>query len=147
MGARRDHSAGTAQIARDSGGDSMSVDEASALEETLSRIRQRYALYFHLPEDVRPGQERNIEVDLTPAARRRFADAELRYRRVYMTPDSGGSAAPATVTSAPRDNSTSRTTTNATDDPPVRKRRVAVNEDGSAIGDPASDGSGTAPHQ
>src|SRR5579864_3822961 len=54
-------SAGTSEIARDSGGDSMSVNDASALEETLSRIRQRYTLYFNLPEGVQPGQERNIE--------------------------------------------------------------------------------------
>jgi von Willebrand factor type A domain len=147
MGGSRTHSAGTAQIARDSGGDSMSVDDASALEETLSRIRQRYALFFHLPEDVRPGQERNIEVDLTPAARRRFADAEVRYRRVYMTPDGGASPPPTTVTSAPRDGVTSRPTASAVEDTPVRRRRVAVNEDGSAIGDPTNDGAGTSPHQ
>lgn len=85
-GGPRDHSAGTAQIARDSGGDSMPVDAASALEETLSRIRQRYALFFNLPDGVQAGRERNIEVDLSPAARR---------------------------------------------------RRPAVNEDGSAIGDPS----------
>ena len=147
MGGSRTHSAGTAQIARDSGGDSMSVDDASALEETLSRIRQRYALFFHLPVDVRPGQERNIEVDLTPAARRRFADAEVRYRRVYMTPDGGASPPPTTVTSAPRDGVTSRPTASAVEDTPVRRRRVAVNEDGSAIGDPTNDGAGTSPHQ
>jgi len=147
MGGSRTHSAGTAQIARDSGGDSMSVDDASALEETLSRIRQRYALFFHLPDDVRPGQERNIEVDLTPAARRRFADAEVRYRRVYMTPDGGASPPPTTVTSAPRDGVTSRPTASAVEDTPVRRRRVAVNEDGSAIGDPTNDGAGTSPHQ
>jgi len=147
MGGSRTHSAGTAQIARDSGGDSMSVDDASALEETLSRIRQRYALFFHLPDDVRPGQERNIEVDLTPAARRRFADAEVRYRRVYMTPDGGVNAPPTTVTSAPRDRVTSRPTASAVEDTPVRRRRVAVNEDGSAIGDPTNDGAGTSPHQ
>lgn len=54
MGSRT-HTAGTAEIARDSGGDSISVDDASALEDTLSRIRQRYALHFHLPDAVAPG--------------------------------------------------------------------------------------------
>src|SRR4051794_11401250 len=37
-------SAGTEEIARRSGGDSMPVDNASALDDTLARIRQRYAL-------------------------------------------------------------------------------------------------------
>ena len=46
-GGEQTKSAGTSEIARDSGGDSMSVDDASALEETLSRLRQRYALYFN----------------------------------------------------------------------------------------------------
>ena len=57
-------SAGTAEIARDSGGDSMSVNDASALEDTLARLRRRYTLFFNLPDGVQPGQERNIEVDL-----------------------------------------------------------------------------------
>ena len=77
-------SAGTAEIARESGGDSMSVNDASALEETLARLRQRYTLYFNLPEGVKPGEERNIEVALTSSAQRRHGDAEVRYRRVSM---------------------------------------------------------------
>jgi hypothetical protein len=43
-------SAGTSSIAQHSGGDSMAIDDASAFEETLARIRERYALYFYLPE-------------------------------------------------------------------------------------------------
>src|SRR5580692_8121543 len=62
-GGDRHQSAGTAEIARDSGGDSMSVNDSSALEDTLERLRQRYTLYFSLPDGVQPGQERNIEVD------------------------------------------------------------------------------------
>lgn len=64
----------------------MPVDDAMALETTLARIRQRYALYFNLPEGAKPGQERSIEVALTPAALRRYAGAEVRYRRLYLTP-------------------------------------------------------------
>jgi VWFA-related protein len=79
-------SAGTAEIAQDSGGDSLSVNDASALEQTLARIRQRYALFFNLPEGVQPGQERNIEVVLSPAAQSRYPDAQVHYRRAYMTP-------------------------------------------------------------
>jgi len=138
MGGSRDHSAGTAQIARDSGGDSMSVDDASALEQTLSRIRQRYTLFFNLPEGLRPGEERNIEVDLASAARRRYADAEVRYRRNYMTPDGATKSTPAMVTEAPRERSAPPPVANSTDDPPpARRRRVAVNEDGSPVGESA----------
>ena len=148
VGGPHTHSAGTAEIARDSGGDSMSVDSASALEDTLTRIRQRYALYFNLPEGVTPGQERNIEVDLTPAARRRYSDAEIRYRRVYMTPDGAGSSGGSSmkVTRAPinseypsADRDRPRTDTQDSP-PPVRRRRAAVNEDGSAVGPIGGDG-------
>jgi VWFA-related protein len=124
--------AGTAEIARDSGGDSMSVNDASALEETLARIRQRYTLYFNLPEGLRPGQERNIEVDLTAAARLRRSDAEVRYRRVFMSSNGGSDAAPVRVTHAPagRGYSTSSAPSTNTETPKVRRRRIAVNEDG-----------------
>jgi hypothetical protein len=85
--------AGTAQIARNSAGEAIPVDQASALEETLLRIRQRYTLYFTLPEGARPGQPRNIEVDLADATRLHFPDAKVRYRRVYMIPNGSAEAA------------------------------------------------------
>ncbi len=138
MGGNRTKSAGTSEIARESGGDSMSVNDASALEETLTRLRQRYTLYFNLPEGVRPGDERNIEVDLTASARRRHPDSEIRYRRVFMGSTSRDSdSAPIRVTrasSAPaedRDVSAQPSTT--------RRRRVAVNQDGSPISGPGAD--------
>jgi VWFA-related protein len=131
-------SAGTAEIARDSGGDSMSVNDASALEDTLERLRQRYTLYFNLPEGVQPGQERNIEVDLAPEARRRFSDAEVRYRRTHMSPANDRDNAPVHVTRAPSDSSYSTPATAATesDTAAPHRRRVAVNEDGTAITTP-----------
>jgi VWFA-related protein len=109
------HSAGTAEIARDSGGDSVAVDDASALENTLSRIRQRYALHFHLPDGVKPGQERNIEVELAAAARQRYPGVEVRYRRVYLTPDARGPAEASSPPAQIRQGATAR-------------RRPAVNE-------------------
>ena len=103
----RTHSAGTAEIARQSGGDSMSVDDASALETTLSRIRQRYALHFYLPQGVKPGEERAIEVALADSARQRYPDAEVRYRRVYLASSGssdggGGGVEPTVITQEPR---------------------------------------------
>ncbi len=122
-GAPRTHSAGTADIARRSGGDSMSVDDASALETTLSRLRQRYALYFNLPPGVRAGDERTIEVSLASAALRRYGDAEVRYRREYLAPINS-TAEPTTITRAPGSAPT------AVDQDPPARRRPAVNDDG-----------------
>ena len=106
LGSIHTRSAGTPQIARNSGGDAMSVDQAMALEQTLLRLRQRYTLYFSLPEGVTPGQERNIEVGLADGARLRFPDADVRYRRVYMTPAGGAEATPASVMEDPADRGT-----------------------------------------
>jgi VWFA-related protein len=118
MGSRT-RSAGTAEIAQQSGGDSMAVDDASALETTLARIRQRYALYFYLPEGVKPGQERGIDVALSDAARRRYSGAEVRYRRVYLAP--GGSTDP--VDEGPARVSLPSGRRSGSDEPPVLRRR------------------------
>src|SRR5215467_4521923 len=83
----RTQSAGTSQIANESGGDSMAVDQASAFEQTLERIRERYALYFYLPEGMQPSEEHSVEVLLTDAARRRYPGAEVHYRRSYLAPN------------------------------------------------------------
>ena len=71
-------SAGTAEIARHSGGDSMPVDDASALETTLERLRQRYALHFYLASDAKTGQNPHIELALATSARSRYPDADVR---------------------------------------------------------------------
>ena len=144
-GGPRTQSAGTSQIARDSGGDSMSVNDASALEETLMRLRQRYALFFSLPEGVVPGQERNVVVDLAPDARRHYSDAEVHYRRSYMSGDHDRDNGPTLVRRAPADSgystaSPSPATTSTSDAPTTtRRRRVAVNQDGSPISTSSGD--------
>lgn len=80
-------SAETAEIARESGGDSMRMDDAYALQDTLARIRQRYALYFGLPPGVRAGEQRQIELELTATTRSRYLGSDVRYRRQYYAPD------------------------------------------------------------
>jgi VWFA-related protein len=148
MGGGHTQSAGTAEIARESGGDSMSVNDASALEETLARLRQRYTLYFNLPEGVKPGEERNIEVALTSSAQRRRPSAVVRYRRVFMGSDVGRDTAPLRVTRAPADAgySTPSASSLDTSTPSTRRRRVAVNQDGSPIsGRTTDDGSPVGP--
>ena len=140
MGGPHTKSAGTSEIARDSGGDSMSINDAEALDDTLARLRQRYTLYFNLPDGVQPGQERNIQVDLSPEIRRRFSDAEVRYRRAFMSSGGGRDNAPIQVTRAHGDGggSASSSADPAADSttPTVHRRRVAVNEDGSSVSQP-----------
>lgn len=126
------HSAGTAQIAADTGGDTFRVDEAGSLQDTLSRLRQRYALYYYLPEGSKDGEQRRIQVDLAQEARIRYAQAEIRYRHAPMSNNGtiNASAGPTLVTHAPA------ATTTIDDEPTVESsspngRRVMVNEDSS----------------
>ncbi len=131
-------SAGTSQIARDSGGDSMSVNDAGALEDTLIRLRQRYALFFNLPDGVKPGEERNIVVDLSPDARQRYRDAEVHYRRAFQSGDHPRDDRPTLVRRAPADSdystSPSPTSSGSSDySTTTRRKRGPVNEDGSPI--------------
>lgn len=93
-GASRTHPAGSAEIAVDSGGDAMQSTEAAALETTLQRIRQRYALYFNLPAGVEQGDSRNVEITLEDTVRRQHPGATLKYRRSYVAAVSAGEGAP-----------------------------------------------------
>lgn len=127
-GVDRSHSAGTATIARDSGGDTIPVDDASALEETLSKLRQRYALFFYLPEGATAEAERHIEVDLSTQARLRYEQAELRYRRAYLADKTSADAQPV-ITRTEQAPAAGTSETPAMVSTPAPRRRVAVNED------------------
>jgi len=93
-GGRGTQSGGTPEIAEASGGDAMNVGAAYAFRDTLDRIRQRYALHFNLPPTARPSELRHVTVELAEAARRRFPDAQIRYRRAYRTPSAIPQPAP-----------------------------------------------------
>jgi VWFA-related protein len=115
-------SAGTSEIARRSGGDSMPVDNAYAFQDTLSRLRQRYALHFYLPSTAKAGETRDLDVQLADAARRRYPGAEVRFRRTYMAPsDAKGTSSPVVV-------SQGSTPQNPDPDVPRIRRRPAVNQ-------------------
>jgi VWFA-related protein len=114
-------SAGTREIALRSGGDSMPVDDSYALEDTIERIRQRYALHFYVPEGARAGEERHVTVDLADATRNRYPGAEVHYRQSYFAPQDGGSSpAPVVVSQS------SQGSNNSDSDRPVLRRRPAV---------------------
>jgi hypothetical protein len=117
----------------------MSVYDASALEETLARLRQRYTLYFNLPEGVKPGDQRNIEVALTASAQRRYPSAEVHYRRVSMSSTGNSEAAPVRVTRASPASSAQPETQSSSTSSSSARRRPAVNQDGSPISVPAAD--------
>ncbi len=144
------HSAGTDQIASDTGGDTMRVDDARALEDTLSRLRQRYALYFYMPEGFKGTDVPNIRVDLAQQARIRYAQADIRYRHSSMSKDGVQNAAgPTLVTHAP-------VATAADDEPTIPAsttpsgRRVMVNEDSGSrvnLSTESDDSTSTAPPQ
>ena len=116
------HSAGTETIAHDSGGDAMPINDSSSLQDTLNRLRQRYALHFYLADDSIAKSQHDIRVDLSTEARILYPNAEVRSRRIFM----GG--------------------TNQTSGPTVVSHQTAitVNEDeagpaGSTVGPPIED--------
>lgn len=122
----RMNSAGTAEIAEASGGESMPVDSAAALETTVARLRQRYALYFNLPPGAREGQQRRINVALAGAGATRYPNAELRYRSTYLAPMTNDSDPNITVITETKPDAPA---TNSEDRPIFRRR-------------PAGDGTG-----
>ena len=132
-------SAETGEIARRSGGDMMPVDDASALETTLERIRQRYALHFNVPAGVKAGEQRNIDVSLTDAARQRYPGAELRYRREYFAPTlmagaGSTSPAPALINRSPAESSGGDAQAPEVRQIPVARRRMSGDQGGSREG-------------
>jgi hypothetical protein len=136
-GGSRTHPAGSAQIARDSGGDAMQANEAAALETTLQRLRQRYALYFNLPAGVMEGDRRTVEVALEDSVRRQYSGATLKYRRSYVSTASAGAGAPESEeipTPAPSTTTTSSTRTAPAAPTATTKRRTT---DGSSSTGPS----------
>jgi VWFA-related protein len=122
-------SAGTAEIARESGGDSMPVSDTYALQDTLARIRQRYALYFSLPPGVRAGEERQIELQLADAAQRRSLGTEVHYRRSYYAPNSTpGNSGSTVVSQSGADPNRDNAASPEEPDRPYLRRRPGVSQ-------------------
>lgn len=122
------NSAGTAEIARNSGGDSMDAHDSSALEATLEKIRQSYALFFN----GEGAGTREVEVSLTAQAMQRYPGAQVNYRRNYQMDDSGSGNAPMPTTTSRRPSTPQipepKADDSDSDAPKVTKRRPAVDE-------------------
>jgi hypothetical protein len=108
----------------------MHVDEASALEDTLARLRQRYALYFYLPEGSKQAGQGTVKIDLSQEAKLRYQDAEIHYRRVYMSGSgSDERPGPMVVTRAQQPVDPVNESNPSQDQNSSKRRSVAVNED------------------
>jgi VWFA-related protein len=75
------------RIARDTGGEVLRAERAGeTFREMLERIRLRYSMHYRAPEAAAPGTVRRIQVELSPAARKRYPKAEVRARAGYVIP-------------------------------------------------------------
>jgi hypothetical protein len=78
--------AGMKGIAEKTGGDAINAgDPETAFQEAIRRIRNRYSLYYALPE-AKPGTARSIRVELAGDALKRFPKAQVRARTGYIVP-------------------------------------------------------------
>jgi VWFA-related protein len=151
-GGDRSHTAGTSTIASDSGGDTIRVDQASALEDTLARLRRRYTFNFYFPAGV--NEHAAVHVELAQQARIRYMDAEVHSRRVFISSQGSSEyAGPTVVTRSPANNAASNVSasegeTTSQASPPGR-RHVAVNEDsgprGPRVDTPGDDSNNSTP--
>ena len=62
----------------------MPINDVTSLESMLSRLRQRYALHFYMPEGTSDKTQHSIRVDLATEARILNPNAEVRARRIFM---------------------------------------------------------------
>ncbi|GEM_PF-1725338 len=83
-----------AYFSRMSGGIVVPADSSSSAEAIsratslvggfLQRLRQSYILGFWPDEQAKVGEVREIKIELTPSARRRYPHVQLHYRRSYV---------------------------------------------------------------
>jgi hypothetical protein len=71
------------RLAEESGGEWIRSDSPEKLAELLERIRLRYSLSYRAPEAASSGW-RTLKVDLSPAARARYGNAQVRSRPGYF---------------------------------------------------------------
>jgi VWFA-related protein len=77
---------GMGGVADQTGGDTLKADDPGhAFQDMMRRIRGRYSLYYAMPQG-KPGQARQVKVELTAEARGRLPNARVRARKGYVVP-------------------------------------------------------------
>lgn len=85
---------GVRGIAAKTGGDFLpSGDPAAGFQESMRRIRNRYSLFYAMPE-AKPNTRRLVKVELARETARKHAKAKIRARTGYFTPGEGRPANP-----------------------------------------------------
>ncbi len=63
----------------------MPISDASSFQDTLERLRQRYALHFYWPDGATDPEGRTVVVNLAHSTGARYSGSEVRYRRAYLS--------------------------------------------------------------
>src|SRR5262249_38124385 len=92
----RPASAGSAEIARASGGDALDVNTATAVDTPFAQLRRRYAVLSCPPNGM--GAQRDLEPDQTNAENRKHPAAALQYRQISLAKEG---AKPGLITRVP----------------------------------------------
>lgn len=79
---------GMSGAAEKTGGDVVKAgDPGPAFRDMLERIRRRYCLYYAMPR-TKPGEVRQVRVELAGEARKKYPSARVRARKGYVAPRS-----------------------------------------------------------
>jgi VWFA-related protein len=79
-------SEGMQGVAEKTGGDTLKADNpGEAFREVMRRIRLRYSLYYAMPQG-KPGEQRQVRVELSGQALSRFPNGRVRARKGYLMP-------------------------------------------------------------
>jgi VWFA-related protein len=83
-------SEGMEGVAEKTGGDALKADDpGAAFREMMRRIRQRYSLYYAMPQG-KPGEQRQVRVELSGEALGHNTGARVRARKGYLMPRQPG---------------------------------------------------------
>jgi len=86
-------------VAERTGGDTLKSDDpGGAFREMMHRIRLRYSLYYAMPPG-KPGEQRQLKVELTRDALTRYPGARVRGRNGYQVPGKTKASAQSSLTS------------------------------------------------
>ncbi len=75
------------KLADQSGGEALKAEHPDqSFTEMMERVRTRYALAYAAPAGAKARTFHRVRVELTPEARKRYANAQIRVRNGYFAP-------------------------------------------------------------